>query len=87
MIRIEFSKTAAKEFIGFKNNDKAIFKKINVLLDELKEHPFVGTGKPEPLTGNYSGYWSRRINKKYRLVYKVENDKIIIVQCKFHYDD
>ena len=87
MKKIEFSKTAGKEFLDFKNNDKAIFEKINVLLNELKKYPFMGTGKPEPLTGNYSGYWSRRITKKHRLIYKVENDKIIIVQCKFHYDD
>ena len=87
MKSIEFSKTAGKEFLDFKNNDKIIFKKINILIDKLKEHPFIGTGKPEPLTGNYSGYWSRRITKKHRLIYKVKNDKIIIVQCKFHYDD
>lgn len=69
--------------------DKAGAKKVNALLNELREHPYTGTGKPEPLRGNWSGYWSRRINKKDRLIYSVEEDKVIVtvVQAKEHYDD
>lgn len=69
--------------------DKAGAKKVNVLLDELREHPYTGTGKPEPLRGNWSGYWSRRINKKDRLIYTVEEDRVIVtvVQAKEHYND
>lgn len=70
-------------------DDKAGAKKVNVLLNELREHPYTGTGKPESLRGNWSGYWSRRINKKDRLIYAVEEDKVIVtvVQAKEHYND
>ncbi len=69
--------------------DKASLKKIYALIEELYEHPYTGTGKPEPLKDNWSGYWSRRINKKDRLIYAVEEDRVIVtvVQAKEHYDD
>lgn len=69
--------------------DKSSAKKLNDLLNELREHPYTGTGKPEALRGNWSGYWSRRINKKDRLIYTVEEDKVIVtvVQAKEHYND
>jgi toxin YoeB len=55
------------------------------LLNELTEHPFEGTGKPEALKYNLTGYWSRRINQEHRLVYRVEDTFIKIIACKFHY--
>lgn len=63
--------------------------KIDSLLNELREHPYTGIGKPEPLVGNYVGFWSRRINQKDRLVYKVIEDIITVsvVQLKGHYSD
>ena len=69
--------------------DKAAAKKVNALFNELREHPYTGTGKPEALRGNWSGYWSRRINKKDRLIYTVEEDKVIVtvVQAKEHYNN
>lgn len=72
-----------------RSGDKAGAKKVSALLDELREHPYTGTGKPEVLRGNWSGYWSRRINKKDRLIYAVEDDKVIVtvVQAKDHYSD
>jgi toxin YoeB len=61
--------------------------KINSLLKEIQRQPFDGVGKPEPLKGDLSGKWSRRINDKDRLVYSYENDVVIVYQCKGHYSD
>ena len=62
-------------------------KRINILLKDINRQPFSRIGKPEPLTGVKQGYWSRRIDEVNRIVYKVENDQIIITQCAGHYDD
>jgi toxin YoeB len=68
---------------------KSIFKKVNTLIDELREHPYTGTGKPEPLIGNRKGYWSRRITQKHRLIYSVNNEIVVVflVAAFGHYDD
>lgn len=81
---------AKRDLASFaRSGDKSSAKKANNLLNELREHPYTGTGKPEPLRGNWSGYWSRRINKKDRLIYAVEEDRVIVtvVQAKEHYDE
>lgn len=77
----------AKNDIGFhkKSGNKAILKKILVLLNEVAQHPFKGTGKPEPLKYNLTGFWSRRINQEHRLVYEVLGDTILIHAVKGHY--
>lgn len=64
-------------------------KKIDALFDELREHPYTGTGKPEELKGTLSGLWSRRINPKDRLVYQVEENivTVTVVQARGHYSD
>lgn len=62
-------------------------KKINQLLNDIKRNNFSGIGKPETLKNQFSGYWSRRIDEKNRIVYKVENDMIQVVQCKGHYEE
>ena len=85
MRKVILSKSAGKEFVKIKETDKLLLKKILTLIEDIQQQPFTGLGKPEPLTGNYSGYWSRRITKEHRLVYKVDNDFITIVQCKYHY--
>lgn len=59
--------------------------KIKQLLEEIQQAPFEGTGKPEALKHNWNGYWSRRITSEHRLVYKVENDTILIAQLRYHY--
>lgn len=55
-------------------------------LKEISRNPFEGIGKPEPLKDNLSGFWSRRIDDEHRLVYAVENDKVLIISCKGHYN-
>ncbi len=59
--------------------------KINRLIAECQRHPFEGTGKPEPLRGDYAGWWSRRIDREHRLVYRVNGNALEIAQCRFHY--
>ena len=67
--------------------DKKTLKKINRLIVDIQRNRYEGIGKPEPLTGNLSGMWSRRIDDKNRVVYYFENDTPHIVSCKDHYDD
>lgn len=74
-----------KDYLYWQSQDRKTLKRINKLIEETKRHPFEGIGKPEPLKANLSGYWSRRVDDKNRLVYSVEDDSIIILSCRFHY--
>ena len=87
MSRIQFSEDAWEEYQYWLMQDKKTVRKINALLKEIQRTPFSGTGKPEPLKGELSGMWSRRINSEDRLVYRYENDVIMVEQCKGHYED
>ncbi len=83
---LDFSKQALKDIDSHKKSgNKVIAKKILLLLNELAEHPFTGTGKPEQLKYNLASYWSRRINQEHRLVYKVIADSVKIHSAKGHY--
>jgi toxin YoeB len=75
------------EYLEWQTQDRKTLKRINKLIEDIDRHPFTGIGKPEPLTGNLQGYWSRRIDEANRIVYKVEGDQLIIAQCGRHYDD
>jgi toxin YoeB len=61
-------------------------RRINELLKDISRNPYEGIGKPEPLKFNYAGFWSRRIDEEHRLIYRVVNDEIQIVKCRYHYD-
>lgn len=87
MSELTFAESAWDDYLFWQTQDKRMLKKINSLLKEVQRTPFEGSGKPEPLKGDSSGKWSRRINEKDRIVYKVEKDEIIVYQCKGHYDD
>ena len=84
MKNIIFKKIASEQYDYWLKTDKKIANKIDKLILDIQQHPFTGLGKPEPLKGELSGYWSRRITQEHRLVYTVKDD-IIIVQCMFHY--
>lgn len=75
------------EYTDWQAQDRKTLKRINNLLKDIDRSPFSGIGKPEPLMGDKQGYWSRRIDEVNRIVYKVEGDQLIIVQCGGHYDD
>jgi toxin YoeB len=76
---------AWEDYLHWQQNDKSVLKKINALIKESMRTPFEGNGKPEVLKENLKSFLSRRINLEHRLVYKVEEDAIYIVQCRYHY--
>jgi toxin YoeB len=87
-MEIKFSLDAWEQYIGWQSQDKRVLRRINELLkDIVRGNPLEGIGKPEPLRGNLSGFWSRRIDERNRLVYRIEKDVCQIAQCKGHYDD
>jgi toxin YoeB len=89
---ISFTSHGWEDFTYWIENDQKTVHKIKDLLNSIKQNPFCGVGKPEPLKYGLKGYWSRRISGEHRLVYKVigkkgDNQQCIIIQCRFHYDD
>lgn len=76
---------AWEDYLYWQQHDRKTLKKINDLLKEIRRTPFTGIGNPEPLKHSLSGWWSRRINLEDRLVYKVEEESIILLQCRKHY--
>ena len=83
---ISFVEQSWNDYNYWLENDKKIFKRLQKLIKETFRNPFGGIGKPEPLKDNLSGYFSRRITQEHRLVYKVQNNQLIIISCRFHYD-
>ena len=77
--------TAWEQFLYWQETDKATLRKINALIKKCLRHPFEGTGKPEPLKGDLSGFWSRRIDREHRLVYRVTADALEVLSCRYHY--
>lgn len=82
---ISFAEKGWEDYLHWQKIDKRVLQRINLLIKEIKRHPFTGMGDPEPLKHNWSGYWSRRINREHRLIYKYTDETIIIVQCLYHY--
>lgn len=76
---------AWEDYLYWQQNNPKILKKINLLLKEIDREPFKGSGSPEPLKHNLSGYWSRRINLEQRLIYRMQGSQIRVIQCRYHY--
>ena len=85
MIKL-FTDLAWQDYIYWVETDRKLLKRINDLIKEIECTPFEGMGKPEPLKQNLKGFWSRRINHEHRIVYKVENNQIIFIAFRYHYD-
>lgn len=83
---LSFHESAWEDYLYWQQADKGVLRRINALIRDIQRDPFSGMGKPEPLKFNFSGYWSRRIDQEHRLVYKVSDGNIIIVQARGHYD-
>ena len=75
-----------EDYLYWQKTNKKIVKRINELLKSISRTPFEGICKPEPLKYKYKGFWSRRIDEEHRLIYRVNEDEILIAKCRFHYD-
>lgn len=85
-MKLLWDETAWEDYLWWQTEDKKTMKKINQLIKDVQRDPYDGIGKPEPLKENLSGWWSRRIDETNRLVYRQEDNAIIIASCKGHYD-
>lgn len=84
-MNIVFSPDAIADLHHLKQNEPKVAKRIKELLANILDTPFGGKGHPEPLKFGLAGYWSRRITAEHRLVYRVENDALYVVSCRYHY--
>lgn len=78
---------AWEDYLYWQAQDKKTLKRINALIKDVERSPFTGLGKPEPLRGALSGFWSRRIDDTNRLVYRIKQDRLEIASCRSHYED
>ena len=85
MSKIVFTEQAWKDYLYWQTQDKKTLKRINQLLEDIERNGYSGIGKPEPLKGNLSGYWSRRIDDTHRVVYRLSGELIEVLQCRGHY--
>jgi toxin YoeB len=84
-MQLVFTESAWEDYLYWQKVDRKGLSHINKLIKECCRSPFTGTGKPEPLKFELSGCWSRRIDFEHRLVYKIVDEKLIIIQCRYHY--
>jgi toxin YoeB len=84
-LSIVFHDDAWDDYLFWQGQDRQALKRLNRLVMECVRTPFSGAGKPEPLRGEFSGWWSRRIDEEHRLVYRMEEGNLIIAQCRYHY--
>lgn len=84
-MRLVFSDKAWEDYLYWQREDPTKVEKINTLIKDTKREPFKGLGKPEPLKGVLSGWWSRRIDSEHRMVYKVSGEDLCIAQLRYHY--
>lgn len=86
MLDLLFFPEGWEDYLYWQTQDKKTLRRINTLIKDIQRSPFDGLGKPEPLKGNYQGWWSRRIDEVNRIVYKIEATKLVVAQCRTHYD-
>jgi len=84
-MKIVFAESAWEDYLYWQAHDAKLLARLNALIKECTRTPFQGTGKPEPLRGSLSGWWSRRLNREHRLVYQLRDDSLLIAQCRGHY--
>ncbi|MEU1483606.1 Txe/YoeB family addiction module toxin [Streptomyces sp. NPDC005752] len=84
-MKLAFSSRGWADYTFRSDNDRRMTRRINKLIADTMRNPFDGIGKPEPLRGDLSGYWSRRIDDEHRLVYKATEAELIVVQARYHY--
>lgn len=85
MLEIHFLPEGWEDYLYWQSQDRKTLRRLNTIIQDARRSPFEGIGKPERLRGNRSGWWSRRIDEINRLVYKVEENRLVIAQCRTHY--
>ena len=78
---------AWNDYLYWQGQDKRTLRRINRLVDDVLRSPFSGVGRPEALKGNLAGFWSRRIDERHRLVYAIDDQRVTVISCRYHYDD
>lgn len=86
-VTVGFTKEGWEDFQYWVENNRDIHQRVQTLIESARITPFEGIGKPEPLKGDLTGYWSRRITREDRLVYAFENGVLYVLQCRYHYDE
>ncbi|WP_404297365.1 Txe/YoeB family addiction module toxin [Halomonas sp.] len=81
---LSWASQAWEDYLYWQSRDKKTLKRVNTLIKDIQRQPFDGLGDPEPLRHQWSGYWSRRIDREHRLVYRVTDNAIVMVQCRYH---
>jgi toxin YoeB len=88
-VKIVFRADNWRDYVAWQAEDAKVLERINLLIGECLRHPYSGTGKPEPLKRTLTGWWSRRINREHRLVYRVsgsgEGQALEVLSCRYHY--
>ncbi|QTD43876.1 Txe/YoeB family addiction module toxin [Ottowia testudinis] len=84
---IVFEGAGWDDYLSWQQNDRQVLRKINQLIHDIQRDPWSGLGKPEALKDNLAGFWSRRITDEHRIVYRIEDDDLIVAQCRGHNDD
>ena len=86
-MRLSWLPNGWKDYLYWQEHDRKILQRVNEVIRDALRNPFTGIGKPKPLRNNLKDWWSRRITQEHRLIYKVDGDSLLIMQCRFHYDD
>jgi toxin YoeB len=82
---IKFGTRAWEDYVYWQETDRTVLRRINALIKDIERQPFSGIGKPEPLKHQLSGFWSRRVDDRHRLVYTIEQGVLLVAQCRDHY--
>ncbi|MGQ4598617.1 Txe/YoeB family addiction module toxin [Nocardia sp. R6R-6] len=85
-MKLTFTDAAWDDYQWWLAKDKRVLRRINSLIEDIKRNGYEGKGKPEALRHNLAGYWSRRITQEHRIVYVIEDDAVVIISCRYHYE-
>jgi toxin YoeB len=84
-VKLIFSEHSWEEYLYWQAIDRKVLARINTLIRDIQREPFSGLGKPEPLKHAFAAYWSRRINDEHRLIYRIQDNAILVAQLRYHY--
>ena len=84
-MEVRFTKSAYQDYLCWKKHDTRKIQRIKKLCEDIVKKPFKGIGKPEPLKYDFQGFWSRRIDRTHRIIYKIDDEGILILSCRYHY--